>query len=520
MSAILSTKHQKILIPHTPQTQRALPNAVQAALPTGSYLVIPHDSDGTRIARNFGFPIKSPVETYYEFCGNTPYASQADTVGMLTLEPRAFVLNGMGTGKTRCPIWAFDWLRRIRQATRMLVVAPLSTLKRTWEREVFMVAPHLRAISVHGTKAQRLAALEKDADIYIINHNGVATVFNELLLRKDIDVVTLDELAVYRNASTTLWKNMFKISIAKPRVWGMTGSPTPNGPTDAWAQAKLVVPNNVGVSRTAFRDEVMLKISNFKFVPKTGSAAKAYQLMQPAVRYTLDDVEELPDVVFERIDVPLGAEQTRVYNAMRDKCYVAFQQGEVNAVNSAVMTSKLLQIAQGWVYTTDRGVIGLDNDERIAALVERIEATDRKVIIFAPYIHALDGLQQALAKAGHNFPIVSGAVSKNKRDAIFTQFQAAVNLRGIVAHPQCMAHGLTLTEASTIAWFGPYPSLEVFDQANARIRRIGQKHRQQVLMFGGTKVENEIYNRLRVKQRVQSVLLDMFADQTTRGNKP
>lgn len=518
MVAILSRTHQRIILPDISQTRAVFPHAKRLVLPTGPSLVLPHDSENTRVARNFGFDIISPAEAYYGFSGGKPYAAQADTVGLLTMHERAFVLNGMGTGKTRCALWAYDYLRQRGESKRMLVVAPLSTLQRTWAREVFMATPHLTAAVLHGSKAQRLKTLATPADIYIINHDGIATVFDQLVARTDIDVVVLDELAVYRNASTSRWRLMTKLLAKKPRAWGMTGSPTPNEPTDAWAQAKLIAPGNVNITRTAFRDEVMLKVSAFKYVPKEGSAARAHRLMQPAVRYTLDDVVELPDVMFENIDVPLGSRQQQVYDAMRAKCFVQFQQGEVNAVNSAVMTSKLLQIAMGWVYTTDKGVIGLDNEARIEALIDRIESTDRKVIVFAPFIHALEGLQTALKKAGHDFPIVSGDVSKNQRDQIFAQFQGASNMRGIVAHPQCMAHGLTLTEASTVAWFGPFPSLEIFDQANARITRIGQKHKQQILMFGGTKVENHLYARLREKQRVQSVLLDLFAEQT-QGKK-
>jgi len=141
-------------------------------------------------------------------------------------------------------------------------------------------------------------------------------------------------------------------------------------------------------------------------------------------------------------------------------------------------------------------------------------STDRKVIVFVPFVHALDGIRKRLDDEGMDVATVSGATPKSDRDQLFNVFQNTSKVRVLVAHPQCMSHGLTLTAADTIIWFAPTTSLEIFEQANARIRRVGQKHKQQILMFQSTKAERQMYARLRAKQKVQNTLLEMFSDAT------
>lgn len=183
-------------------------------------------------------------------------------------------------------------------------------------------------------------------------------------------------------------------------------------------------------------------------------------------------------------------------------------------MNAGAVLNKLLQISAGYVYTREKEVIKLDNEERLSALVDAVNSTDRKVLVFVPFVHALNGIKEKLTAEGYDVKAVSGATPKSERDTTFNLFQNTDKVRIIVAHPQCMAHGLTLTAADTIIWFAPMPNLEIFEQANARIRRIGQKNKQQILFFSSTKAEQKMYTKLRAKQRVQDALLDMFADAT------
>lgn len=510
----VSTKHKRIVFPRIDAVAPLSPNVVDIDWQGVPHMAVTHDSDHVRLLRNFGINVPAPVACYYDWAGGQPFKAQIATAEMLTTERRAYVLNGMGTGKTRTVIWSYDWLRRQGEAKRMLVVAPLSTLTMTWVREAFIVAPHLKVNVLYGNRERRLRMLADPADIYVVNHDGVRIILKEVIARPDIDIVVLDELAVYRNGSSMRFRTMKTLLQYKNRAWGLTGSPTPNGPTDAWAQVRLITPHNAPAAYTNFRMQVMVKVSNFKWVPKPSAIATVHSMMQPAVRYTLDDIVELPEVVKQTIDVPLGPKQQALYDLLRKKLRAMSDAGEITVANAGVLMSKLLQVAMGWVYTNEHKTVPLDNDARLLALQDVIESTDRKVLVFVAFKHALSGVAEFLRSAGHPCEEVDGDVLKSERDRIFGAFQNSEDTRIIVAHPKCMAHGLTLTEADTITWFGPYASLDETEQANARITRIGQKHKQQIIMLSGTPVEKALYKRLEEKRGIQNMLLELLESKT------
>ena len=196
MNCVVSRKHERIGVPYTPELAKVFPQGVAV----GPWLAVPHGPGETKLLRNMGLDAPAPVLSQYDWEGGAPFEVQKKTVAMLTTEPRAYVLSGMGTGKTRCPIWAFSYLRSKGLASRMLVVAPLSTLSFVWAAEVFKVAPQYKvAVIHHALKEKRLERLHGDWDIAVINHDGVSTIYKEILKLKDLDVLVLDELAVYRS---------------------------------------------------------------------------------------------------------------------------------------------------------------------------------------------------------------------------------------------------------------------------------------------------------------------------------
>jgi SNF2 family DNA or RNA helicase len=243
--------------------------------------------------------------------------------------------------------------------------------------------------------------------------------------------------------------------------------------------------------------------------------------MQPAVRFSLDDVVELPDIVERFVDIPLGVKQRKVYDTLARDFQVQVGNDQINAVNAAAAMSKLLQISGGYVYSTALGTVELDADDRKRMLRDLIQSATGKVLVFAPFRHMVTGLSKYLTGDGEKDPdyvehaVVHGEVTYSARKDIFTLFQDTPKLKAIIAHPGCMAHGLTLTAADTIIWYCPITSLEIYEQANARIRRIGQKHRQQILHLQGTPVEKRIYSLLRAKAKVQDKLLTLFENATT-----
>jgi SNF2 family DNA or RNA helicase len=511
----VSPKHKVVGVPVRTDLCNLFPAAKRVTLGGNNLLLVRHGIDETKLLRNMGFTVPSPILSHYDWSGGTPFEIQKKTAALLTMNPRAYVLNGMGTGKTKASLWAWHYLYTRGEARKLLVVAPLSTLNFTWGREVFNTLPGVSVQVVYGTKQKRLQRLsDPSADVYIVNHDGLAIIEDALKLRDDIDTVILDELAVYRNGSATRSKVTRRVTARMRWAWGMTGSPTPNLPTDAWAQCTILTPNTVPKYFNRFRDETMVKITQFKWLPKPDALDRVYEVMQPAVRFTLEDVVELPEVVERTVDIELGPKQAKIYKQMEDHAHSLVAGQEITAVNAGVVLNKLLQISLGYVYTKDKQVAALDNDNRLDTIVDLVNATDRKVIVFAPFVHALAGIAKRLTSEGYDVRTISGDTPKGDREQAFNLFQNTDGVKVLVAHPQTMAHGLTLTAADTIIWAAPITSLETFLQANARIRRIGQNHKQQIIMLQGTKVEKRAYARLRAKEHVMNLLLDMFAEGT------
>ena len=516
----VSHKHKAIIVPHNTTVRNMFPTAPQISLQGKSFLALKHQPAETFLLRKLGYDVPAPILEQYDWCNGTPFDAQKKTAAMLTMNERAYVLNGMGTGKTKSALWSWHYLHSNGLAGKALVVAPLSTLRFTWAREIFQTLHGVRCEVLHGTKAKRIALLDdKDVDIYIVNHDGLKVIEEDVAARKDIDTLILDELAVYRNGGSQRTKITKKLAAGMKWVWGMTGSPIPNEPTDAWAQCTIVTPNTVPKYFGRFRDELMHRISQFKWIPKPDAVDKAFAAMQPAVRFTLDDIVELPEAVERYVDVELGPKQAKVYQSLVDHAHVAISNKEITAANAGAVMMKLLQVATGWVYSSDKGVISLDNDKRVEALIDAINATDRKLLVFVPFKHSLQGISKALTSESIDHAIVSGDTPAGDRAHIFNAFQNTTKYRVLLAHPQCLAHGITLTAADTVIWFAPVTSLEIYDQANHRIRRIGQKHKQLFLHLQSTPVERKIYALLQRKQRVQEKLLELFEEASREGTQ-
>ena len=283
-------------------------------------VVVKHTLETSKILRNIGLLAPAPIRYTYNWPGKfVPYAHQIDSAEFLTLHKRAFVLSDMGTGKTSSTLWAADWLMTNGYVKKALIISPLSTLDRVWKNEVFDTLMHRVASVVHGSQAQRLDALNVDADFYILNHDGVTIkpIADEIRRRPDIDLVILDEASMFRNHDTKKYKSLVKMLREDQRLWLLTGTPCPNAPTDAWALAKLVSPSKVPPYLGTFRRQTMMQITQFKWVPRPEAYATAYAAMQPAVRFKKADCIDLPPVVTEERSCELTSDQKKMFDAMR-----------------------------------------------------------------------------------------------------------------------------------------------------------------------------------------------------------
>lgn len=511
----VTSNGQHVVVPWHEGLANAVPHARELAWQGSRMLVLPNGRDEARVARNLGIAMPSPILTRYDWCGSKPWEIQRTTAALLCESERCYVLSSMGTGKSRAVLYAIDYLMRTGQAKRALICAPLSTLTPVWEREIFQLMLKHKVRVLYGSREKRLKLLAEDSAVCITNHHGLK-VMGRAVVDAGFDIVVLDELAVFRNRGTDLWKSATTVVNAPSTkfAWGLTGSPTPNEPTDAWAQVRMLTPARVPRSFAQFQDITMRKISQFRWVPRPEANAIVHQAMSPSVRYTRDDVMELPPCsTVERV-ATLDSDAAKAYKMLYDKARMLTQQGEsITALNEGILHSKLLQVSCGYIYTDRKTVFALPATKRLAALEETLDETDRKVLVLVPFLHALTGVATHLRSTGHDIAVVHGGTARGTRDKIFTEFQTLASPRVIVAHPQTLSHGLTLTQANIIIWYSPVQSNETYEQANARINRPGQTHKTLVVHIVGTPVERATYERLRQKGRMQGCLLDLFARQ-------
>lgn len=503
-----------LLLPADPRLRVMVPHARELVVEGKQLLVVPHGVDETKILRNLGIEVRPPVLMQYDWPGPAPFDAQRITTALITSHKRSFVLNDLGTGKTRSALFAYDYLRKTGQALgSLLVVCPLQTMRQTWEREVFSVFPHLSVSVLYGERKRRVERLNQYADVYIINHDGVGTILPELLAASGrIAMCVLDELSEYRNAKSKLFKETYQLVSKIDRVTGMTATPMPKAATDAYGQLRMIAPAMLkGMSFTRFRELTMTKVSEFRWVNRSNALEQVYKMMQPSVRFQRDECYDLPPCQYVTMETPLSPDAHKAFTTMKSQA--AIEALNVNTVNAADQLNKMLQIALGAVYDVERNIHRFDVSSRLAALDSVIEQSRGKVIVFTPYKSTLAIIREHVQK-NWSMAEVSGDVGTGQRERIFSAFMQSPDPHVLVAHPDCMSHGLTLTEASTIVWWGPPNSLETYEQANGRITRAGQRNSQLIVQLVGTKLEQQIFKLLERRANVQETLLAMFESQS------
>ena len=290
----------------------------------------------------------------------------------------------------------------------------------------------------------------------------------------------------------------------------MTGTPASQSPLDAYGLAKLVNPSTVPMFYGRFRDQVMVKINQYKWVPKQDAKDTVHKALQPAIRFTKEECLDLPDLLYSVRDVPLTPQQTKYYTNIKQQMVALAAGAEITAVNAASMLNKLLQISQGAVYTDDRDVVEFDVSNRFKALVDVIDQTDQKILVFIPYRHALALVEDKVRAAGYTFATIHGGISAPNRAEIIKDFQTEDNVRILLMVPQATAHGITLTRADQVVWWGPVSSTEIYLQANSRAHRQGQKNKVTVTHLQGSPVEKRMYVMLEQKIDMHLDLVELY----------
>lgn len=500
----------------TPGKLRAIfPGMKEGTVGGQSFCAVPYTLEAARVLNNLGIPTQSPIRTLYDWPGRfTPRWYQIDTAEFFTLNLRAHCHSAPRVGKTLSALWAADYLRRTGKINKTLIVAPLSTLWDVWEQNIFESFPLRTFCVLHGSKQKRLKLLAQPHNFYIINHHGVQLIEKELATRTDINLVIIDECAVMRNArAKTLFKPLDRVLNKQNIVrsaWGLTGTPTPNAPTDAFGQCKLITPEKYKGHFTRFKVETMLQLNQFKWVAKRGHEKSVARILSPSIRFERSVCTDMEPCFIDR-RTQLSAEQQKAYKQLLRMAATEIQGSTVTAVNAAVLISKLVQTACGCVIAADGSIVKMDYGPRLAVLEELIAENNEKIIVLVPFTGPLDALATELRKKW-SVAVVDGRVSAYKRTQIFRDFRTSKDPHILLAHPKVLAHGLDLTAASLIVWYAPTWHAETYQQANARIDGSKQEIKIDIAHIYATVEERRIYSVLKEKGRLQDIVLNLSRD--------
>lgn len=484
---------------------------LQAMQVSGYDVPSPLEIDG------YDWPIKEPWK---------PMPHQKTTAAFMALHPHAFCFNDPGTMKTLSCLWAADYLMQrhpetcLNRQLRALIVCPLSCVARVWAQHIYDHFLGRRTCTIlHGDPEKRQKLLAQDVDFYIINHDGLRMgcpktsrepltgLARDIAERDDICLAIIDEASGYRDHTSWRSRAARRLLGQKEYFWLLTGSPTPQGPLDAYGLARLL--GKTGESFTNYRARVMEKdpFKPFKWVPRAGAAKAVAELLRPAIRYNSDFLD-LPPCTPEQREVPFSDEQAKAHKTLvRDAVLMVQSGATITAVNEAALRMKLIQVACGEIYDSEHVSHFLNPAPRIAEVKAIIDETPRKVVIFAPLTNALHLLYSKLTH--YERAIINGATPRADRDSILLAFGKG-NLRVLLADPATMSHGINdLVSASVVVWYAPTDRNELYTQGNKRVHRPGQRYPSKIIQLVSTKTEREIYKRLEAQASMQGLVLKL-----------
>lgn len=521
-------RQRRLLIyPRSDLIRQRIPEAREL---NGAFVAVPQTLQNQQTLRWMQYPVAPIIDDDYPWPappGTKPYESQKTTANFLVSHPRCFNLSDMGVGKTNAALWAADWLMRQHApgTFRCLVVAPLSILETVWVNAIFKnFLSHRKVEILHGSAERRTAALARDADFYIVNHDGVgvgahvhgkrSTIeldgFSKLLAaRQDIRLAIVDEASAYKDSQTRRHRIARMVFGRKDYLWLMTGTPTPNAPTDAFGLAKLV--NNAwGKSFTTFRMETMYKVpySDFRWVPQRDGYDKARKLLQPAIRFDISEVWDAPEVTTQVRHVELTTEQKKLMVDLKRDLQIKVKSGtEITAINEAAVRQKFIQISAGAVYDSAHKVHQVDAEPRHSEIETVIRETSRKVVIFVGLTSVIDLLYKRLSKHWRCI-MINGTVGPKERADAIRSFGQDGGPRIALCDPAATSHGINdFVTADTCVFATPTDKTELYLQGIKRIVRPGQKYPTTIVQIVSNPLEQEIFKRLERNETLQGALL-------------
>jgi hypothetical protein len=464
--------------------------------------------------------------------GSEAFVTQMQVSSFMVRNPRSFVVSDLRTGKTRAALWAADWLMvQSGRRLRCLVLSDINALEGTWANEITAHFFGRRSFEMlhHAQAEKRLAAVAREADFYLCNPDGLRmgrpkrvvektpegkvkrvyhsepSGFYAALLAKKFDIIIFDEATTYRETGTETFKCAMSLSKQASFVYLLTGTPTPNGPLDAYGLKRLAHPT-YKLSFKTWRDMTTRADGPFRRVALPEAAALVDELLQPSIRIVQDQCFAPTPITVLDLQAPLSGEQKTAMRELKTELSVMVEEGEITAVNQAALRSKLIQISCGAVYDGEHQAHRLEASGRLQMLKDLVERVPGKIIVFAPLTSVLRLLQTSL---GETCTLIDNALSKQRKLKLLREWQTSPTSRVLLSHPGPVARGIDLSMANTIIWYAPIDRTEYFIQANERINGINQKLPRYIIRMYGCEIEQKIYERLESNQSLQGLILKL-----------
>ena len=436
-----------------------------------------------------------------------PHEYQNYATNFILGHPIAAVLLEMGLGKSVITLTAIYELMLNRfEVKKVLVIAPLRVARDTWPAEIEKWE-HLQGLTYSvaiGTEAERIAALKRPAHLYLINRENVDWLISKSNLPFDYDMVVIDELSSFKSHAAKRFKSLLKVRPKVKRMVGLTGTPSGNGLMDLWAEFRVLdMGQRLGRYITHYRNNFFVPDKRnqqmiFSYKPKPGAENAIYKLISDiTISMKSADFLKMPECVINEVPVVLSEEEWSVYHELREDMVVDLKDEEIDAVNAAALSGKLLQMANGAVYNEEKEVVHI-HDRKLDALEDLIEGANGKPVLVAYwYNHDLQRIKK-------RFSVREIKTSQDIKDWNNGEIPVAV------IHPASAGHGLNIQfGGSTIIWFGLTWSLELYQQTNARLWRQGQNDTVVIHhIVAKDTIDEDVMAALRKKEKIQSALID------------
>lgn len=439
------------------------------------------------------------------------HAYQERAIRWVEDHPRCLLFLDMGLGKSVVTLTAVQNLIDHAEVERVLVVAPKKVAESTWGTESEKWDHlRLRVSKVTGDEKSRKSALQTEAEVYVAGRDSVAWLANYLGTRKRrFDMIVIDELTSFKNRTAVRYKAMKIFARMADRVVGLTGTPTPNGLVDLWAQVGIV--DNYTRLGSSFTNFTMEHFTTFgkgyvvwKYTPRKGAEEKIRERISDiALTMRAEDWLELPELIEHDVTVELGEKVLDGYREFEKARVMELQGEEVTATSAAALTNKLSQYANGAVYDDSHNVSEIHR-AKVEMLGEIVESAGSPVLCFYQYQHDRDRILGLLKEYEPRVYEGTAELEAWNRGEI----------RLLLAHPASTAFGLNLQSGGhVIVWFSTGWNLELYQQANARLHRQGQEHRVIVhrLISRGT-IDERMKTAIDGKGMTQSRFLDKMKE--------